>query len=741
MKRLVVIGALMLAGCPATMTVVDAGAVEAPDAGVDAGFDAGAPPPDAGRMIDAGLMEPDAGPLTALLGPDVWIDVGVPVRLDASGSTGADEFEFGFGDGSPPLRTRQPVVQHTWRSPGRYHVVLTAFDRRRRFKRAEQLVAATFPRRAGDPPASSIVLIDGGVAVAVTDADSIARVLQLPDGGFVRSDQSTCDEPVSLAPLFRDDVAVACRSGVIVVEGVWYDLGAASRPVAIARASNQLSVALNGFGRIAHLSLGSSPAILAYGLEVADPAGLAYGPSGLAVSRFRSVADGGLVTWSNATTTSLAIDPQPASDTELGGIPNLLGHLAFSPDGRTLVVSSLQANILEGSFRAAKPLTFETTVRAVTSFIDVATKQEQFDRRKQWDQLGRAGALAFSPRGDFLYIAMPANGAIERYDMLNDAPAGEITNVGADVRGLAVSEDGRLLYADAQLSREVVIYDVSSMGALPTNPIARVRTVTNEPLPPQLLLGKRLFNDASDPRMSREGYIACSHCHPDGDEDGIVWDFTDRGEGLRNTLSLLGRRGTRDGPIHWSGNFDEVQDFEGDIRNAFGGTGLLSAADWAASSASMGPAKAGRSTDLDALAAYVTSLSDPPPSPWLASDGGISSSAARGRAVFERSDVQCATCHAGARLTDSQFIDAGVPLLHDVGTLTPASGKRLNGTLTGLDTPSLVGFWRNPPFLHDGSARTIADVLGAKNVGDRHGRTSILTAQELADLEDYLRSL
>lgn len=376
MKRLVVIGALMLAGCPATMTVVDAGAVEAPDAGVDAGFDAGSPPPDAGRMIDAGQMEPDAGPLTALLGPDVWTDVGVPVLLDASGSTGADEFEFGFGDGSPPLRTRQPVVQHTWRSPGRYHVVLTAFDRRRRFKRAEQLVAATFPRRAGDPPASSIVLIDGGVAVAVTDADSIARVLQLPDGGFVRSDQSTCDEPVSLAPLFRDDVAVACRSGVIVVEGVWYDLGAASRPVAIARASNQLSVALNGFGRIAHLSLGSSPAILAYGLEVADPAGLAYGPSGLAVSRFRSVADGGLVTWSNATTTSLAIDPQPASDTELGGIPNLLGHLAFSPDGRTLVVSSLQANILEGSFRAAKPLTFETTVRAVTSFIDVATKQE-----------------------------------------------------------------------------------------------------------------------------------------------------------------------------------------------------------------------------------------------------------------------------------------------------------------------------------------------------------------------------
>lgn len=683
--------------------------------------------------MDAGL-EPDAGMLAAVLGPDVWTDVDVPVRIDASGSTGADEFEFSFGDGSPPMRSRQPVVMHTYRSTGRYRVVLTAFDRRRRFRRAEQLVAATLPRRGLSASASSIVVIDGGVAVAVTDADSVARVVWL-DGGFVRSNAPTCHEPVSLAPLDAD-LAVACRSGVVAVGAASIDLGPASRPVALVREGNQLHVALSGVDRLATLSLASAPLMVTGGLDVADPHGLAVGPMGVAVARFRSIADGGLVTWSTGATTSLAIDPQPASDTELGGIPNLLGHLAFSPDGRTLVVSSLQANVLEGSFRAAKPLTFETTVRAVTSFIDVAPKREQFERRKQWDQLGRAGAIAFSPRGDFLYIAMPANGVIERYDMLDDAPAGEIAGVGADVRGLAVSADGRLLYADAQLSREVVIYDVSSMGLLPTEPLARVRTVTTEPLSPQLLLGKKLFNDASDPRLTREGYIACSHCHPDGDEDGIVWDFTDRGEGLRNTLSLLGRRGAGDGPIHWSGNFDEVQDFEGDIRNAFGGTGLLSAADWTASGASLGPSKAGRSADLDALAAYVTSLGDPP-----APDGGLSLAAARGRTIFERSDVQCATCHLGPRLTDSRFVDAGVPLLHDVGTLTPASGKRLNGTLTGIDTPSLIGFWRNPPFLHDGSARTVSDVLGARNIGDRHGRTSMLTSQELADLEAYLRSL
>ena len=28
--------------------------------------------------------------------------------------------------------------------------------------------------------------------------------------------------------------------------------------------------------------------------------------------------------------------------------------------------------------------------------------------------------------------------------------------------------------------------------------------------------------------------------------------------------------------MHWTGNFDEIQDFEHDIRSHFGGSGLLS---------------------------------------------------------------------------------------------------------------------------------------------------------------------
>lgn len=80
-------------------------------------------------------------------------------------------------------------------------------------------------------------------------------------------------------------------------------------------------------------------------------------------------------------------------------------------------------------------------------------------------------------------------------------------------------------------------------------------------------------------------------------------------------------------------------------------------------------------------------------------------------------------------------------MLHDVGTITPASGARRGAPLTGLDTPTLRGLWRSAPYLHDGSAPTLRDVLTTRNAGDRHGTTSTLSAAELDDLIAYLLCL
>jgi mono/diheme cytochrome c family protein len=198
--------------------------------------------------------------------------------------------------------------------------------------------------------------------------------------------------------------------------------------------------------------------------------------------------------------------------------------------------------------------------------------------------------------------------------------------------------------------------------------------------------------------------------------------------------------------VHWSANFDEIQDFEHDLRGPFGGRGLLVDADFESEGRDtpLGAPKAGLSPDLDALAAYVTSLDRPPRSPWRNADGSLSAAALRGRALFHGPlAAVCGPCHGGPNFTRSRlpFDPADGPELFDVGTLSPASGQRLGGPLPGLDTPTLLDLWNTPPYLHDGRAGTLRDVLVRDNPDGLHGDLSSFTEADLDDLSTYLLSL
>jgi cytochrome c peroxidase len=284
-----------------------------------------------------------------------------------------------------------------------------------------------------------------------------------------------------------------------------------------------------------------------------------------------------------------------------------------------------------------------------------------------------------------------------------------------------VTPDGRTLLVHAWLDRDLRAYDISD-PSVPSPPLLwTAPTVSAEPLPANVLAGKKLFYDAYDPRMARDGYATCAVCHPDGRDDGITWDFTSRGEGLRNTISLEGRAGTAMGPVHWTGNFDEIQDFENDIRNGQGGHGLLTDAQFADTSDTLGAAKAGLNEDLDALAAYVDSLTTTPPSPFAAPADGAARFAAKG----------CATCHSGEAYTDS-----ALDVRHDIGTIDPAAGQRLHGALDGFDTPTLLGAWATGPYLHDGSALTVEEAI------TRHAQSDIaISAEDIEVIAGFVRSL
>jgi mono/diheme cytochrome c family protein len=237
--------------------------------------------------------------------------------------------------------------------------------------------------------------------------------------------------------------------------------------------------------------------------------------------------------------------------------------------------------------------------------------------------------------------------------------------------------------------------------------VATWASITVEKLAPQVLLGKQLFYDALDTRLARDAYISCASCHNDGGQDGRTWDPTGFGEGLRNTVNLRGRAGG-EGFLHWSTTFDEVQDFEGQIRNLAGGSGLMSNALFNAGTRSqpLGDAKAGLSPDLDALAAYVASLNAFAQSPWRAAGGALTPAAALGKQVFQAKG--CASCHGGAA-----FTIRGNANPQDIGTIDADSGSRLGGPLTGIDVPTLRDVWATAPYLHRGQAATLADAVRA----------------------------
>ena len=73
--------------------------------------------------------------------------------------------------------------------------------------------------------------------------------------------------------------------------------------------------------------------------------------------------------------------------------------------------------------------------------------------------------------------------------------------------------------------------------------------------------------------------------------------------------------------------------------------------------------------------------------------------------------------------------------MHDVGT---GDGLDPDGK---YDTPTLREVWRTAPYLHDGRAATLEEVLTKFNTGDRHGHTSDLAADELRDLLEFVKSL
>ena len=251
----------------------------------------------------------------------------------------------------------------------------------------------------------------------------------------------------------------------------------------------------------------------------------------------------------------------------------------------------------------------------------------------------------------------------------------------------------------------VVEYFSDSIGVVDINPDIRPKAEST-PLGPKTTVstvrqGEIHFHDAT---LCFQKWQSCSSCHPgDARTHALNWDLMNDGLGNpKNTKSLLLAHRTPPSM----------------------GLGIRADAETAVRAGIRHIQFAVRpEEDAVAIDEYLKSLK-PGPSPRLVK-GKLSRSAKRGQKVFE--SAGCTSCHSGEFYTDLDKHNLGIGKWLDEGR--------------SFDTPTLIETWRTAPYLYDGRAATVEDMLKKHNVDDQHGKTSNLTDRQIKDLAEFVLSL
>ena len=340
-------------------------------------------------------------------------------------------------------------------------------------------------------------------------------------------------------------------------------------------------------------------------------------------------------------------------------------------------------------------------------------------------------ALFDGGRGQ-LVVNLGTKNAIMLRRQLKGVAADVIATVklGAGAQSVAISDDGKFAYVWNQFDLSVseielpqlddtvdtaskFVPDASGkpvaapeLGVVPELAAKTVALPIEDKLSPEASIGRKLFHDATDTRISANAAVSCATCHPDGRNDGRTWQFV---FGPRNTPQLGGSI-LDTAPFHWPGDVPTVADLNGmTVLPFMGGTGLDAGS-------------------FGYIAQYIGGIRA---APSVTNVRQLSAQEQHGEEIFYSDATQCTTCHAGGHFTDN--------LGHDIGTraINAPGGSDINV----FQTPVLHGLARSAPYLHDGSQPTLEDLVNNVVATDRMGHGSDLTQSDRADLVAYLKTL
>jgi YVTN family beta-propeller protein len=394
---------------------------------------------------------------------------------------------------------------------------------------------------------------------------------------------------------------------------------------------------------------------------------------------------------------------------------NLRG-LTFSPDGQFVVC----AHHIRRDFPVAlgtidKGWVIDSRLSRFPLKADAEPPLEQVALDKWQQAVGDPHGVAFTPDGRSLTLTASGShellvfeaaalrwtggepGDFLDHDLSLDNSKFRRPRLGGRPMGLAYLPNGDAVTANYLLDAVQVIDLKSSQ--------VRRSVALGGPAKPSLARqGEALFYDA---RRSHNQWFSCHSCHVDGHTCHMNFD-TLNDESYGNAKLTPSLRGvTRTGPWTWHG---WQKDLGAAVRKSYTET-------------MFGPEEP-TDREVQAVVAFLGTL-DHLPNPNLGPDGKMNEVAKRGQAVFE-GKAKCARCHQPPEYTSE--------LNHDVKLEADGSPfKRWS-------PPTLRGVWDRGPFLHDGRAKTLDELLQGPHSSEKLGGAR-LSADERRDLIAFLNSL
>lgn len=272
-------------------------------------------------------------------------------------------------------------------------------------------------------------------------------------------------------------------------------------------------------------------------------------------------------------------------------------------------------------------------------------------------------------------------------------------------------------------------------------------------------LGKMLY---FEPRLSKSGQVSCATCH----NPSFSW-----GDGLAKAVGsghlVLGRKSPTvinlawTEKLMWDGRFNHLEGqalgpitSPGEMNMQMDGDdGVLAhlgaVPEYRKLFAKAFPKDPNITADnlARAIAIFERGIvsGEAPFDKWLGgNEKAISDSAKKGFQIFVGKG-NCVTCHSGWKFSDDSF--------HDIGLNDDDIGRgkylKLTSQQHAFKTPGLRNIAQRAPYLHNGSEKTLKDVIEFYNLGGKAKRDSLaaeikplnLTDEEKMQLEEFLLTL